>query len=118
MRIKLNRDTAFKSILDGYKEGISEGGGPFVLEENNGWLRKLATGKLRDPEKFWVGIDQLKTTNKVDSAAVELLKAALPDSGGSIRICRRRTGAGSLGRPRFVGVLVWQGAKMARKVKR
>lgn len=40
---------ACAAILDGYRAGIADGGGPFILEREYRWLRQLAIGELRDP---------------------------------------------------------------------
>ncbi len=37
------------------------GGRPMVLAENDRWLRKLATGRLRDPVAFWARMQALPT---------------------------------------------------------
>jgi Uncharacterized protein conserved in bacteria (DUF2252) len=49
---------ACAAILDGYAEGITKGGQPFVLAERHPWLRDLALDKSRDPVKFWDKLNQ------------------------------------------------------------
>ncbi len=43
---------ACDAILAGYREGFGKGGKPFVLAEQHGWLRDLATGEFRDPALY------------------------------------------------------------------
>ena len=50
---------ACASILQGYEESLAHGGRPYVLEEENAWLRQIATGVLRDPVHFWKRMDSL-----------------------------------------------------------
>src|ERR1700690_613066 len=52
------RDSA-EAILEGYERGMEQGGRPFVLEEDHGWLRAIAESKLRDPVAFWQKMDNL-----------------------------------------------------------
>jgi uncharacterized protein (DUF2252 family) len=51
--LTLAHEEACAAILSGYREGMEAGGKPFVLEEENKWLREAATGELRDPVHFW-----------------------------------------------------------------
>src|SRR5260221_7009595 len=44
--LALRRRDVCDSIRDGYEEGLARGGRPFVLEEDNGWLRRIATSEL------------------------------------------------------------------------
>src|SRR5207244_8417489 len=46
-------------ILDGYRKSLSERGHPFVLEEENKWLRQIALNELRDPVSFWLKMESL-----------------------------------------------------------
>jgi len=47
------------AILEGYREGMRERGRPFVLGEENNWLRKIAESELRDPVHFWAKMTRL-----------------------------------------------------------
>ena len=48
------------AILSGYEQSMVEGGRPFVLEEENTWLRRIATSELRDPVHFWQKLGSLQ----------------------------------------------------------
>jgi uncharacterized protein (DUF2252 family) len=113
----IGRRTACEAILEGYREGIEAGGRPFVLEESHGWLRRVATGKLRQPTVFWKKMDALPTAVDVDPSAVAAIAEAMPARALPVRHTRRVAGMGSLGRPRFVGIAEWCGGKIAREAK-
>ena len=65
---------ACDAILAGYREGLGKGGKPFVLAEQHGWLRDLATSELRDPAVYWQKFNQLPSVRAGLPATV---KAAL-----------------------------------------
>jgi len=115
--LSLNMRDASAAILEGYAEGLAQGGHPFVLEEEHRWLRRVATGKLRDPVAFWSKMDVLPPARAANREVVKLLGAAMPAAGMKVRVCRRSAGLGSLGRPRFVGIADWSGGRIAREVK-
>ncbi len=113
----IKRRDACAVILDGYREALEKGAQPFVLEERNVWLRRVATTDLRDPVAFWQRMDALPPARGPDRAAVAALASAMPEADLPLRLCRRVAGMGSLGRPRFVALAEWQGAKIAREAK-
>ncbi len=115
--LRVHRRSACQAILTGYREGLESGGRPFVLEEEHGWLRRLATGELRHPPTFWAKMQALKTAPDVDATAAAAIRAGMPARGLSIRFTRRVAGLGSLGRPRFVGIAAWNGGAVAREAK-
>jgi hypothetical protein len=117
-QIKVDAPTACKAIVDGYIEFIECGGRPFVLAERKNWLRELAQSQLRDPGIFWDKILALPDAPKqIDPVAIKLLEDSLPERGLDYHLVRRRTGLGSLGRPRFVALVNWRGGMIAREVK-
>jgi hypothetical protein len=54
-------------VLDGYRKSLSAHGRPFVLEEENNWLREIAFSELRDPVVFWDKMEKLPRMKKGDS---------------------------------------------------
>jgi len=52
-RINAQAKDACAAILEGYAEAIITGGRPFVLAEQNAWLRQIAESEKRDPLRFW-----------------------------------------------------------------
>lgn len=109
---------ACEAILAGYAEGFAAGGKPFVLAEQHGWLRNLATSELRDPVSFWQKLDQQPTLRKGVPAAVKTaIKEALPETNLPVRVVHRQAGLGSLGRRRFVALAQWRSGWVAREAK-
>ncbi len=110
--------SACEDILAGYQEGLRVGGRPFVLAENDRWLRTLALSDVRDSVTFWQRMNALLPfRGEPDPTAKAALLKQLPDGATQIRIVRRRAGEGSLGRPRLVALASWQGAHIAREAK-
>ena len=114
----INLKEACAAILGGYSASLKAGGKPMVLAENDRWLRKIATGRLRDPVAFWARISALPTARgPLPGKAQELLLQRLPDGANSVRYARRRAGLGSLGLDRVVAVADWGGAEIAHEAK-
>jgi len=114
--LKLPAARACDAIVAGYSEGVKAGGAPFVLAEQHGWLRRLASGSLRDPAVFWRKLDELVPVHAPKNAR-EVLETVLPEPGIEYRVVPRVAGEGSLGHQRFVAVAAWQGASIAREAK-
>lgn len=94
-------------------------GEPFVLAEHHSQLRRMATGELRDPVRFWAKMQALPDVAAdtcPPDAALHVL-AALPGPGIDACLHSRRAGLGSLGRPRLVALGLWDGGNVAREVK-
>src|SRR5262245_11234471 len=109
---------ACDAILDGYRAAVAEGGRPYVLEEKHGWLRRLATNDLRDPEQFWKKLEQAPPYGPQLPGNVQaVLKQALPQSSDVQKISARVAGLGSLGRYRFVALASRSGGYVAREAK-
>ncbi len=89
-----------------------------MLAERDRWLRKLVTGRLRDPVAFWARITQVPTARgPLPSRAQELILHRLPEGANHVRFVRRRAGLGSLGLERLVALAEWQGAAIAHEAK-
>jgi uncharacterized protein (DUF2252 family) len=116
--LDLDADTAVDTILDGYREGIAGPATPFVLAEAHPALHRMATARLKDPERFW---DKLRAsrfvTSPVPVAARIALRRAMPGHEMPTRIMHRIAGVGSLGRPRYVAIMEWHGGLVAREAK-
>ncbi|MGI8609658.1 MAG: DUF2252 family protein [Candidatus Dormibacteria bacterium] len=116
----LSTDTkeACAAILAGYVESLQKGGHALVLAEKDKWLRRLATGKLRDPVPFWARITSLRSLDSpLRPELRESLLASLPAGMSEFDLRRRRAGLGSLGRERVMAEGIWKGAHLAREVK-
>ena len=116
--LTINLKEACAAVLNGYSSSLQAGGRPMVLAENDRWLRKMATGRLRDPVAFWARTAALPTARRpLPNKAQELLLQRLPDGANSVRYARRRAGLGSLGLERLVAIAVWSGASIAHEAK-
>jgi hypothetical protein len=116
--LNIDLKQACTAILTGYTGALRAGGRPIVLAENDRWLRKLATGRLRDPVTFWARVQALPTARgSLPPNLKTLLIQRLPEGSGRVRFVRRRSGLGSLGRERLVAVADWQGAAVAHEAK-
>src|SRR5581483_5754454 len=105
-------------LLEGYHMSLGLGGRPFVLAETHGWMRGIALGSLRDPIRFWAKLSGLPDCKKgVPKKVRKLFRQHLPDDVAQARIVRRAAGLGSLGRPRFVALALWDGGAIAREAK-
>jgi hypothetical protein len=105
------------NILRGYRDGLADPH-PIILDHDYALLRKLVVVPAREREHFWQKIDALKPTKKPPPGRyAQAITRAMPDKGLAIRYFRRTAGAGSLGRPRFVGVAPWRGAPIVREAK-
>lgn len=114
----INLKEACAAILNGYSSSLQAGGRPMVLAENDRWLRKVATGRLRDPVVFWGHVSRLPTARRpLPSKVQELLLQRLPEGANEVRFTRRRSGLGSLGRERLVAVAAWHGGFIAHEAK-
>ena len=116
--LTLKPKDACASILEGYKESLIHHGRPYVLEEENTWLRQIATGVLRDPVHFWKKMDSLpRISGRIPASAQEALEHLMPERGLTYRTVRRVAGLGSLGHVRVVAIALCHDAKVAREAK-
>src|SRR5262245_12540080 len=112
--MRIGTATACEAILGGYQNAISRGGQPVVLAERRRWLRRIAINQLEDPAKFWKEFTATATAR--GKLPHEAFRTLLPSSV-PYRVIPRQAGIGSLGRPRFVALAEWGGAKIAREAK-
>lgn len=116
--LELRHEDVCDAILEGYRDALRENGRPFVLSEQNKWLREIAEGELRDPARFWKKMDGFPTVKgEIPLSAVDALEHLLPGRGVPYRIVHRVAGLGSLGRARFVALADWRGGKICREAK-
>lgn len=109
---------ACDAILSGYREAIVNCGRPFVLEEENTWLRKIAVNELRDPVHFWEKLGSLpRFEGRISPAAKQALECLWPKSGPAYKVFRRVAGLGSLGHARLVAIAELRGGRIAREAK-
>ena len=116
--LSLKAKDACTAILDAYRKSLADGGSPFVLEEEHGWLRQIALGELRNPVLFWQKMESLpRFKGEIPASAHDALEHLLPEKGLQYRVARRVAGLGSLGRMRLVALAECNGGKVAREAK-
>jgi len=106
---------ACDAIVQGYKDGLAAPK-PISLDRDNGWLMQLVEVDEAERAKFWKKIHAAPTKAAPKRYRDALLKA-MPEPRLSLRTARRTAGAGSLGRPRWIGVAEWRGAPAVREAK-
>ncbi len=117
--LNLKTRDACDAILEGYKEGLREGGCPFVLAEEERHLEKLGIWALKAATAFWEKIEGRPTfRGHLPGEARRPLEQAFPDHNLKYRIIQREAGLGSLGQQRFVAVALCRGGYIAREAKR
>jgi hypothetical protein len=117
-RLSLKGKDICDSILEGYREGLSEYGRPFVLSEDHRWLRQIAESELRDPVRFWAKMDALPTVKTpIPLSAIDAIEHLMPARDLDYRLAHRIAGLGSLGHARYVAIAQWHGGKIAREAK-
>ena len=116
--LPISADEVCPAILKGYAAALKAGGRPFVLGEDNDWLRDLAIADLRSPERF---AHKLHALTEPSYSVSRKLRAALaermPQAGLKIELKHRVAGLGSLGRQRVVALAQWYGGLVAREAK-
>jgi hypothetical protein len=115
--LSLDPADACKAILNGYREALADGGGPFVLAEDHRVLRRWATARLKDPGVFWEKLAAERELTDVPQEVHEMLRRCLPDPEIGYRVVHRIAGLGCLGRQRFVALTQWHGGSIAREAK-
>ena len=116
--LKLKSEDACAAILNGYADGIHNGGQAYVLAEQHGWLRDLAVSSLKKPEAFWQKMDALPNiTEALPQSAKSALEQALPALDLPYKVTHRTAGLGSLGLPRYVAIAEFEDGRIAREAK-
>lgn len=117
-KLALRARAACDLLLSGYAKGLAVGGKPYVLAEEQDWLRVALTSQMRDPAAFWKKLDDLPTTkDTVPASAISALAQLLPERDLPYRLVHRVAGLGSLGRQRWVALMDWRGGKLAHEAK-
>jgi hypothetical protein len=122
--LRIDAARACRHLLLGYADQLTrwaqDEARPFVLEEHNRHLRRLAMSEARNPVTFWAKLGRLLRRKEatVPGAARAIIRKMLPEADLPCALRRRRkAGLGSLGKPRFVGLATWRGGLVAREAK-
>jgi hypothetical protein len=112
----ITSDAICSAILQGYREGLKTPQ-PVVLDRDRQWLRELVVVSEKKRAKFWKKIEKVEV-ERAPPRYRKVLAAAMPEPRVAIRkTARRVAGAGSLGRPRWIGIADWRGAPVVREAK-
>lgn len=106
---------ASSAILAGYSRGLA-GPRPTVLDRDHGWLLEQVAVSEKKRAKFWKKIEESKWS-KAPAAYRAALSAAMPGRRLAMKTAPRTAGAGSLGRPRWIGLAEWCGGPVVREAK-
>jgi hypothetical protein len=107
------------AILKGYAHGLKDPR-PIIADEEHAWLRTLLLVPERERARFWQKMAALKPAGKRGPPAAyrKAIEAAMPEHDIDIvKFAPRTAGAGSLGRPRWVGIASWRGGTVLREAK-
>jgi hypothetical protein len=116
--LSLRPRLASEAVLAGYRDSLSVGGLPFALGERHGWLRKIATYRLRDPVEFWESLESCAPTRgDLPASVVMALEEMMPARGLDTYRKQRVAGLGSLGHERTLLIAEWGGARVVREAK-
>jgi uncharacterized protein (DUF2252 family) len=109
-------DDICTELLKGYALGLANPRA-IVLDRDFAWLRQLVVVTDKERADFWRKMETLAAGGKPPMNYTKALAAAMPERGIDMIIRRRTAGAGSLGRPRWVGIGQWHGAPIVREAK-
>jgi hypothetical protein len=123
-RLDISLERACGAILQGYQNGLGQGGTAFILEEKHGWLRQL-THSRQNPKRFWQKMNACTPLERpAPPQVLELLRRALPDTNPEshpkshpVEFFHRVAGLGSLGRLRVLALTPHHGGLLAREAK-
>ena len=103
------------AILKGYRDGLLKPH-PIGLDRDWVWLRDLVDVSEKQRAKFWKKIDEAQQ-EPAPARYQNALMSAMPEPPVVMTTTRRVAGAGSLGRPRWVGRAEWRGGPVVREAK-
>jgi hypothetical protein len=110
-----------EAMLGGYVKSLKHNGRPFVLAEENDWLRDLMEEDLKKPERFWEKLEENSAIKEADVAgdAKSAIDKAFPlrYRKFSTRYKHRTAGLGSLGRERYLAMRKAYASFAAREAK-
>jgi hypothetical protein len=114
-RIDLTPAQTAREVARGYARGLVDPR-PTLLDQHAQQLRPFADGDVAANRKFWQGIAKCPEA-KPPSAARRVLLGSLPKGARLVRFGTRQSGAGSLGRPRYVAIAEWRSGIVVREAK-
>jgi len=106
-------------IAEGYADCLKQQGQPFVLAEQNRFLRDIAVQQLKDPRRYWDRMQSWPDARRTDvpKEVIAILESKMPRPKPDYRIVARQAGLGSRGHQRFVAIYHLYGGLVAREAK-
>ncbi len=114
-RLGVRHQAVTKALLKGYRAGLARPQ-PALLDEGETWLRPYAADTEKKAKKFWKEVARYPGARPPRKVAKALV-ASLPKGAKRIHLRSRVAGGGSLGRPRYVAIALWQGGHILREAK-
>src|SRR5262249_44658799 len=110
-----------RNILRGYREGLAAPHA-FVLDQRYRWMRRQVEVAEEERTKFWLKMEPATNLKRAGKAKpkrrfIEALLAGRLEPVCALAFWPRTAGAGSLGRPRWVGYGMWHDAPIVREAK-
>ena len=116
--LKIVLEEACEAMLEGYQESLESGGKPFILNDKNEWLRKAYGQGEKSADEYWRELEQSPDMEfEIPTEARNALEAAMPAKGLEYRLKHRLAGVGSLGRPRYTALGIFESERIARETK-
>jgi hypothetical protein len=82
------------------------------------WLRKAYVNGRRSADEYWMKLEQLQDAEfEIPAEARIALEAVLPVKGLPYQLKHRLAGVGSLGRPRYTALAIFEDEPIARETK-
>ena len=113
--LAVNRREAAAALVEGYRNGLEQPR-PMLLDEHEHWLRRLVGGAANASQKFWQEVDRYPDA-KPPGPVRRALRRGLPSGARIERYASRVKGSGSLGRPRYLVIALWQGGRLVQEAK-
>ena len=111
----VNPREAAIAISEGYQIGLEQPQ-PVLLDEHEHWLRRLVAGTKNASQKFWKEVDGYPDATP-PAPIRRALRRSLPSGARVARYASRAKGSGSLGRPRYLVIGLWQGGRLVQEAK-
>ena len=103
-----------RALLEGYRQGLAA---PQAIVLDRDWAGCARCWPSRTSSARSSGARSRRPSRAAHRALPRALAAAMPEPRLEMRTARRTAGAGSLGRPRWIGVAEWRGAPVVREAK-
>jgi hypothetical protein len=117
-QLKIGLQDASQAVLEGYRQGLADGGKAFVEGEGNHKLFEIARDQLAEPDHYWHHLKkQVQPVDIIPQKARDAMNTIIPPGSKEIKVGQRQAGEGSLGRQRYVSINEAKGETFAAESK-